>query len=124
MEAKNSKGNGIDLYIAGFPKDTQLKLQQLREIILKTVPEAEEKLSYKMPYYSYHGRLAYFAGYKHHIGFYPMASSIAKFKKEIAGYKNAKGSVQFPLDKPLPVKLITRMITFKAKENLDKVASR
>ncbi len=124
MGAKNVKANGIDLYIAGFTGDTQLKLQQLREIILKTVPEAEEKLSYKMPYYSYHGRLAYFAGYKNHIGFYPMASSITKFKKEISGYKNAKGSVQFPLDKPLPVKLITRMIAFKAKENLGKVNSR
>ena len=110
--------NEVDLYIADFPKDTQQKLQQLREIILKVAPDAEEKLSYKMPYYFYHGRLVYFAGYKHHIGLYPMASGIAKFKKEIAGYKNAKGSVQFPLDEPLPVKLITKMMTFRAKENL------
>ncbi|MCW3084131.1 MAG: hypothetical protein JWP12_1497 [Bacteroidetes bacterium] len=117
--AKKS-ANAVDLYIADFPKETQQKLQQLREIILEAAPGAEEKLSYKMPYYSYHGRLVYFAGYKHHIGLYPMASGITKFKKEISGYKNAKGSVQFPLDEPLPVKLIRKMMVFRAKENLKK----
>ena len=109
-----------DEYISSFPKETQKLLKQLRTAIRKAAPAAEEGISYNMPYYKLHGRLVYFAGYEHHIGFYPMAAGIEQFKKEIAAYKWAKGSVQFPLDKPLPLDLVTRIVTFRVKENLKK----
>jgi uncharacterized protein YdhG (YjbR/CyaY superfamily) len=110
----------VDEYIDRFPKTTQKLLKQLRATIKKAAPGAEEIISYQMPAYKHNGRLLYFAGYNHHVGFYPMASGIARFKKEIAGYKNAKGSVQFPLDQPLPVDLVTKMVSFRVKENLEK----
>jgi uncharacterized protein YdhG (YjbR/CyaY superfamily) len=115
-----TKTNDIDKYIADFPKDTQMFLEQIRATIIKAAPKAEEVISYKMPAYKLHGMLVFFAGYKNHIGFYPGAGGIATFKKEIAGYKNAKGSVQFPLDKALPLKLITRIVKFRVKENLER----
>lgn len=108
----------VDSYIADFPKDTQKMLEQLRATIMKAAPDAEEVISYQMPAYKYHGMLVYFAGYKNHIGFYPTSSGIAKFKKELSVYKGAKGSAQFPLDKPLPLQLITKIVTFRVKENL------
>ena len=101
------KPDSVEEYIESFPKQVQKILKQVRATIKKAAPKAEEKISYGMPYYSLNGRLAYFAGYKRHIGFYPMPGAIAAFKKEITKYKWAKGSVQFPLDKPLPVSLIT-----------------
>ncbi|HEY9364716.1 MAG TPA: DUF1801 domain-containing protein, partial [Chitinophagaceae bacterium] len=107
MKTQSAKINEIDSYIAGFPKDTQNLLQQLRETIMKAAPDAEELISYQMPAYKFNGVLVYFAGYKNHIGFYPGASGIETFKKEVSVFKNAKGSVQFPLDKQLPTKLIT-----------------
>lgn len=110
----------VDKYIASFPEPTGKLLKEMREIILKNAPEAEEYIGYQMPAYKLHGVLAYFAGYKHHIGFYPSTSGIENFKEELSVYKGAKGSVQFPLDKPLPVKLITRIIKFRVKENIDK----
>ena len=110
----------VDEYIAGFPKDTQKLLEQLRAAIIKAAPGAEEAISYQMPAYKYHGMLVYFAGYKNHIGFYPTASGIETFKKELSVYKGAKGSVQFPLDKPLPLQLVTKIVKFRMKENLEK----
>ena len=122
MKAKTSKVNDVGEYIAGFPPDTQKLLKQLRATIKKAAPGAEELISYQMPAFKYNGRLVYFAGYKNHIGFYPMASGIAKFKKELSIYKGAKGSVQFPLDKPLPIQLIMKIISFRKNENLEKAA--
>ncbi len=110
----------VDTYIAGFPKETKELLKQLRATILKTAPGVEETISYQMPAYKYRGMLVYFAGYQHHIGFYPGASGIKTFKKEITAYKSAKGSVQFPLDKPLPLPLIAKIVTFRVNENLKK----
>ncbi len=110
----------VDLYIAGFPKDVQERLERLRGTIIKAAPGAEEVISYQMPAYKFHGMLVYFAGYKHHIGFYPGASPIKAFAKEISGYKNAKGSVQFPMDKALPLGLVTKMVKFKLKENIER----
>lgn len=107
-------------YIATFPKSTQALLQQVRAIIQKAAPKAEEVISYGMPAYKQEGMLVYFAGYAHHIGFYPTASGIKAFEKEIAKYKHSKGAVQFPLDEPLPAALITRIVKFKLKENLNK----
>lgn len=112
-----TKAIDVDKYIAGFPKDTQNLLTQLRETIIKAAPGADEVISYQMPAYKYCGMLVYFAGYKNHIGFYPTASGIEAFKKELSVYKGAKGSVQFPLDKPLPLQLITKIVKFRMKEN-------
>lgn len=122
MITKTTKVNSVAEYISGFPKEIQKLLKELRATIIKTVPDAEEVISYQMPAYKYYGMLVYFAGYKNHIGFYPGVSSIEKFKKEIAVFKSAKGSVQFPLDKPLPLQLVTEMVVFKLKENLNKAA--
>lgn len=109
--------NSVESYIATFPAETQLALEQLRGIIRQTAPEAEEKISYNMPGYKLNGMLVYFAGYNRHIGFYPGAACIAAFSERISTYKNAKGSVQFPLNKPLPAELIAEMVRFKTLEN-------
>lgn len=110
----------IDRYIADFPAPTQDLLEQMRHTILKAAPGAEEVIGYKMPAYRLHGVLVYFAGYKGHIGFYPSGSGIEAFKKELSVYKGAKGSVQFPLDQPLPIALITKIVKLRVKENLEK----
>ncbi|MCX6271165.1 MAG: DUF1801 domain-containing protein [Bacteroidetes bacterium] len=111
------KQNDIDRYISAFPEKTQVLLDQIRTVIRKAAPEAEELISYKMPAYKFHGILVYFAGYENHIGFYPTSSGIAAFKKELSIYKGAKGSVQFPLDQPLPLELITKIVKFRVSEN-------
>lgn len=95
-------------------------LEQMRNIISKAAPAAEEIISYAMPAYRLHGNLVYFAAYKNHLGFYPSSSGVKTFEKELAGYKCSKGAIQFPLDKPLPVKLITRIVKFRVKENTEK----
>jgi uncharacterized protein YdhG (YjbR/CyaY superfamily) len=110
----------IDEYIFSFPTDVQKKLTQLRVLIAQVAPNAEEKISYQMPAFYLDGILVWFAGHPSHIGFYPRASAIAKFKRELSRYKNAKGSVQFPLDEPLPVELIKRMVRFRVEENVKK----
>ena len=117
---KPSKPKNIDEYISSFPRETQQLLKQLRAIIKKNAPKAEEVISYQMPAFKLNGIVVYFAGYENHIGFYPTASGINAFKKEIEGYKNSKGAVQFPLDKPLPLKLIAQIVKFRVKENLEK----
>jgi len=122
MKMPVRKANNVDSYIAGFPEATQYLLDELRAAIKKAAPDAEEVISYSMPAFKYHGMLVFFAGYKNHIGFYPGAGGIEAFKKEISVYKNAKGSVQFPLDKKLPLQLITRIVKFRVKQNLEKAA--
>lgn len=119
---KNKTANPIDVntYIAGFPKPTQKLLKQMRESIRKAVPEAEEVISYMMPAYKYRGPLVYFAGYAKHIGFYPTGSGIAAFKKELSDFKGSKGAVQFPLDMPLPLRLITKIVRYRVMENLER----
>src|SRR5436190_24202613 len=113
MKTAATKVNDIDRYIAGFPEATQYLLDELRATIKKAAPAAEEVISYQMPAYKFHGMLVFFAGYQRHIGFYPGAGGIEAFKKEISVYKNAQGSVQFPLDKKLPLKLITAIVKFR-----------
>jgi uncharacterized protein YdhG (YjbR/CyaY superfamily) len=117
MEATRFKT--VTEYISSFPQPAKTMLKQLRDVIKAAAPQAEEKISYNMPAYMLHGRLIYFAGYKNHIGFYPMASGIETFKKEISKYKWAKGSVQFPLDQPLPLDLVNRIVKFRVKQNLE-----
>jgi uncharacterized protein YdhG (YjbR/CyaY superfamily) len=115
-----NKPKDIDEYIVSFPDNIQKILQQLRTTIKKSAPDAEEVISYGIPAYRQNGILVYFAVHKSHIGFYPTPTGIEAFKKEIAAYKWAKGSVQFPLDKPLPLGLITEIVKFRVKENSQK----
>ena len=118
---KTTKPVNISEYIAGFPKDTQKILKQIRTTIKKAAPGAEETISYAIPTFKLKGRhLVYFAGYKNHISLYPSPRGNEAFKKELSVYKGGKGTVQFPLDKPLPLNLITRIVKFKIKENLEK----
>ena len=121
---KTIKTGEIDQYISTFPIETQMLMEKLREIIKKAAPKAEEVISYKMPAFKQNGVLVYFAGYKNHIGFYPTGSGIRAFQEEIAGYKNSKGAVQFPLDKPLPVGLITKMVKYRVKEDQEKAKAK
>ena len=114
----------IDEYIATFPADVQAILQKVRATIRKSAPKAEEAISYQMPTFKLNGNLVHFAAFKNHIGFYPVPSGIEKFKKELSAYKGAKGSVQFPLDKPIPYGLIGRIVKFRVKENLEKAKAK
>lgn len=118
MEKKTH--TSIDEYIASFPKDTQKKLTELRVLIKQVAPDAQERISYQMPTFYLNGNLVHFAAYSKHIGFYPAASGISKFKSELSKYKNAKGSVQFPLDGPLPLELIRTIVKFRVEENSQK----
>ncbi|MBN1536370.1 MAG: DUF1801 domain-containing protein [Anaerolineales bacterium] len=107
----------IDEYIATFPPDVQAVLQKIRMTIREAAPNAEETISYQMPTFKLKGNLVHFAAYKNHIGFYPTPSGIEAFRKELSVYKGAKGSVQFPLDKPIPYDLIIEIVTFRVAEN-------
>ncbi len=118
------KVKDVDEYLKDFSGNTLKRLKELRQIIKRSAPEADEVISYGMPSSKYNGRLVYYAGYKNHIGFYPMGSPIIKFKKELTKYKTSKGTVQFPIDKPLPTLLITKIVKFRVKENLEKVKSK
>ena len=114
------KPTSIDEYIAEFPSTTQKLLEQIRAVIKKAAPVAEEAIGYGIPTFKLNGNLVHFAGYKQHIGFYPGAAGIFSFEKELAGYKTSKGAVQFPISKPMPVDLITRIVKFRVKQNLEK----
>jgi len=109
--------SSIDEYILTFPEDVQELLQTLRKVIKEVAPEATEKISYQMPTFDLYGNLVHFAAYKNHIGFYPTPSGIEKFKNELAMYKGAKGSVQFPINEPLPYELIRQIVKFRVIEN-------
>lgn len=114
-----------DEYIAGFPVDIQLILNQIRAIILQAAPEAEESISYGMPAYKLKGKvLVYFAGFKNHIGFYATPSGHTEFAKELSKYKQGKGSVQFPLSQPIPYELIAQIVEFRVFENLEKAKTK
>jgi uncharacterized protein YdhG (YjbR/CyaY superfamily) len=111
----------IDKYIGGFPTPVQSKLKVLRKTIKKAAPGAEEKISYRMPAFYLNGILVYFAAQTRHIGFYPTSSGVTAFKKELADYKTSKGAIQFPLDRPLPLELITRIVQYRVHENSKKI---
>jgi uncharacterized protein YdhG (YjbR/CyaY superfamily) len=110
----------MDDYVDRFPKEVQQLLQKMRLTIKKAAPKAKEMISYGIPAFTSDGILVWFAAFKTHIGFYPRTSAITTFKKELSAYKGAKGSVQFPLDKPVPLALVSRMVKFRVKENLSK----
>lgn len=110
----------VDAYISEFPKEVQKILEQVRSVIRKAAPGAEETISYAMPAFKYKGKvLIYFAAYEHHIGLYATPSGHAAFEKELAAYKQGKGSVQFPLDKPMPLDLISRIVKFRMQQHAD-----
>ncbi len=110
----------FDDYVDPFPKEVQQLLRKMRLTIKKAAPQAKETISYSMPAFTLDGMLVWFAAHKTHIGFYPRVSAIAAFKKELSAYKGAKGSVQFPFDKPLPLALVNRIVKFRVKQNLGK----
>ena len=114
----NNSSQEVTDYIANYPIAVQEVLEELRTTIKKAAPEAEELISYKMPAYKYYGVLVYFAAYKNHIGFYATPTGHKEFESDLAPYKQGKGSVQFPLNQPLPWPLITKIVKFRVKENL------
>lgn len=124
MEGTKPVIASIDEYIAQFAPDIQDILQTIRQVIRDTVPEATEKISYQMPTFYLHGNLVHFAAFKNHIGFYPAPQGIEAFEQELAGYKAAKGSVQFPLDQPMPYDLIRRITAYRAEENIVKAQAK
>lgn len=109
-----------DDYISQFSPEIRDKLETMRSTIKASAPDAEERISYQMPTFSLHGNLVHFAAFKHHIGFYPGASGISAFQQELSVYKGAKGSVQFPLDQPLPLELVSRIVQYRVAENKEK----
>jgi uncharacterized protein YdhG (YjbR/CyaY superfamily) len=121
MKTKQTGPANIDKYIADFPRDVREVLQKIRMTIKRAAPKAEETISYKMPTFNLHGQyLIYFAAYKKHIGLYPVPSGDAEFNKEVSKYQSGKGTLQFPLDQPIPYKLITKIVKARAKENAAK----
>jgi len=118
MNRKPSKS--IDGYIARHPKNVQRLLRQLRLTIKKAAPQAGEKISYGIPTFTLNGNLVHFGGFKDHVSFFPTSSGITAFLKALKAYKVSRGTVQFPLDEPLPLALVSRMVKFRVKENLDK----
>lgn len=124
MAAKSIENNKIDKFIATYPENIQALLKQIREVIKKAAPESEETINYGIPTFVLNGNLVHFSGYRSHIGFYPGASGIKNFQKEISKFKSAKGSVQFPIDQPLPISLITKIVKFRVKENNEKALAK
>ncbi|MBT2292944.1 DUF1801 domain-containing protein [Paenibacillus albidus] len=122
MDNNNTNVESIDEYIAAFSPEVQQILQEIRQRIRDSAPEAREKISYQMPTFEQHGNLVHFAAYSNHIGFYPAPSGIEAFKEELAGYKSSKGAIQFPLGQPVPLELISRIVKFRVAENAEKAA--
>ena len=121
MTTSKTTPKNVDDYVERFPTNVQRLLTQMRQTISKAAPKAEEVISYGIPGFKLGGSLVWFAAFKNHVGFYPGSSAIATFAKELSAYKGAKGSVQFPLDKPLPLALVSRIVKFRVKQNLDKM---
>jgi uncharacterized protein YdhG (YjbR/CyaY superfamily) len=122
--ANRSTAHSIDEYIAKFPPETQKVLEELRTLIRAAAPDATETISYAIPTFDLSGHLVHFAGYERHIGFYPTGSGVEAFKQELKPYKSGKGSVQFPLGRPLPTGLIRRIVEFRVEENAGRASAR
>jgi uncharacterized protein YdhG (YjbR/CyaY superfamily) len=124
MKAKRTGPGNIDEYMADFPKDVQVILEKIRRTIKRAAPKAEETISYKMPSFNLYGQyLIYFAAYKKHIGLYPVPAGDAEFNEEVSKYQAGKGTLQFPLDKPMPYKLISKIVKARAKEIAAKLSA-
>ena len=111
----------VDEYISSFPKEVQVALEKVRQTIKEVAPEAQEKISYQIPTFTLAGNLVYFGGFKNHIGLYRNSGALEAFKEELAPYVGAKSSLRFPLDKPLPIALIRKVVKYRVEENLEKV---
>ena len=120
MKANQTAPKNIDEYIAGFPNEVQEILEKIRQTIRKAAPEAEETIKYKIPTFTLKDNLVHFAAFKKHIGFYPAPTGIEKFKKELSVYEQAKESVKFPLDKPITFDLISKIVKYRVKKNMEK----
>src|ERR1700737_956785 len=117
---KSIQAKTMDEYFAGYPKDIQKLLEEVRATIRKAAPEAEETIKYGVPTFTLNGNLVHFGGFKNHIGFYPAPSGIEAFKKELSVYEGAKGSIKFPINDPLPLALIGKIVKFRVMKNLEK----
>jgi len=117
MQTKKNQSTMIDEYISKFPKDVRDVLEELRLAIKKTAPKAKETIRYGIPTFTLNGNLVHFEAFKNHIGFYPTPSAIEAFKKELSPFKQSKGTVQFPLDKPIPLELVKKIVEFRVQDN-------
>jgi len=124
MKIDQSTPRNIDEYIAGFPHDVQEILEKIRMAIRKAAPDAEETIKYQIPTFTLKGNLLSFAAYKKHIGFYPAPAGNEKFRNELSVYRAGKSSVRFPLDKPIPFNLISRIVKFRVNEHLERAAAK
>ena len=124
MDQRKGGFTSIDEYIATFPADRQALLEAVRATIREAAPDAKEIISYGMPAFAQNGNLVYFSGLKDHIGFYPTPSGIEAFQGELSKYRTTKGAVNFPVDRPLPLELIGRVVRFRVAQNLDKAAAK
>ena len=120
MESSTKQFKTIDEYISMFPEDVRTILKNLRQTIREAAPEAQETIKYQIPTFTLNGNLVHFAAFKNHIGFYPTPTGMEAFKDELSAYQGAKGSVQFPIDRPLPLTLIRRIVEYRVKENLER----
>jgi uncharacterized protein YdhG (YjbR/CyaY superfamily) len=124
MKTNHKTPKTIDEYIAGFPQEVQEILEKLRKTIRKAAPDAEEKISYQIPAFTLKGNLVHFAAFKKHIGFYPRTTAIEKFKNELSVYEGGKGTVRFSLDNPIPFALISKIVKFRVRENLERAEAK
>ncbi len=124
MKSGQPVPKNIDEYIACHPPEIQEKLEKIRATIRKAAPKAEEAISYMMPTFKLHGNLVHFAAFKNHLSFFPGAAGVAAFQEELTGYETSKGTIQFPLDKRIPLTLITKIVKFRVAQNLDKAKAK
>lgn len=122
--SSRNKPKDIDEYISGFPNDVQEILKKVRVTIREAAPGAEETISYQIPTFKLHGNLVHFAGFRTHLGFYPTPSGIEEFRDQLSAYETSKGTVRFPLDKPVPFNLIREIVAFRVAENLKRAAEK
>jgi len=116
LDKSSGQFKTIDEYLSSWPKDVRSRLQAIREAVKEEVPEAEEAIRYQMPTFRLDGNLVFFAAFKNHIGFYPLPSAMEEFREELSHYKTGKGSIQFPMDEPLPLPLIRKIVRFRVEE--------
>jgi len=124
MKRRRTAPKDINQFIAAFPPAVRAKLRTIRGAIRKAAPQAKEAIKYQMPTFTQHGNLVHFAAYQHHIGFYPAPRALEQFKEELSAYEGSKGAVRFPLDKPVPVGLIGRIVKFRVQQDRERAAAR
>jgi uncharacterized protein YdhG (YjbR/CyaY superfamily) len=124
MSPKRMPPQNIDEYIAGFPESVRAILKEMRATIRKAAPQATEKISYQIPTFFLKGNLVHFGAFKDHISFFPTSSGIEKFKHELSVYEKSRGTVRFPMDQPIPLDLIAKIVRFRVQENLEKAGSK